>query len=434
MRIAQFRDRRQNSDMQQLAGSIEVLPAPPWYSKARVRDVAATTPPSSLQRFVFAVREYAARWAFRVLVAAARALSRVAPEKALLAVSQEMNAVPVCLTAAAARLHEPEGLRVERCTIDHLSSSIEQARREHPKAKLCIVTDRLRGSFMGVPAIASVGDAPDELNKAPEVLFICMFDSDERLLSELRRIRRRPNARYLMPGRFIPSSRYFHQNQIAAEVLAEQGRLPMEKFDLSDFENLLQALEATRRLPGSYVEIGVFQGRSANCALSYMERARISKPAWLLDIFEGFTYQEAFHSQDTLWQGGHQETSLAAVKSLLAAYANATVIKSNIITDNLPDGIREISVCNIDVDMYEAVKAAADKIAPHIVRGGIMIFEDAGHTPPLGGARLAVADFIESSAGRDFLPIYMQSGQLFLIRYAGQSAFEPESKSRQSRS
>jgi hypothetical protein len=70
---------------------------------------------------LFAVREYTARWGFRALVAAARTLSRVAPEKVLLAISQQIDAVPVCLTAAAARLHQPEGLRVEHCMIDHLS-------------------------------------------------------------------------------------------------------------------------------------------------------------------------------------------------------------------------------------------------------------------------------------------------------------------------
>ena len=66
---------------------------------------------------------------------------------------------------------------------------------------------------------------------------------------------------------------------------------------------------------------------------------------------------------------------------------------------------------------HSGFRTAAIKVAPRIAPGGIMIFEDAGHTPPLGGARLAVADFLESDAGRHFVPIYMQSGQMFLVRY-----------------
>jgi hypothetical protein len=395
-----------------------ILAPPAWYERAWWQD-AGGRPQSIVRDAAFAIRNQLVRLTFRALCQAARILNRFAPEKVVAAITEELSARPVCLTSAAARLHQPEALLVERCAGNHLALSIEELRRDSPSSTLYIVSDRLSGSWMGVPVIASANVVTSRLATSNDVVFLCVFNSDERLLSELRVIRQFPNARYVMPGRFAPASRYFHQNDLAATVLAEQSRLPLGKFDLSDFENLLQAVEATRNLPGDYVEVGVFQGRSANCVLSYMDRAKISKPAWFLDIFEGFTYKEAFTSQDTVWRGSHQDTSFDAVNSLLGPYRNATVLKTNIITDELPDAVREISTCNIDVDMYEAVKAGADKLAPRVVAGGIMIFEDAGHTPPLGGARLAVDDFLKTPAGRDFVPIYMQSGQMFLIRFTG---------------
>jgi hypothetical protein len=45
-----------------------------------------------------------------------------------------------------------------------------------------------------------------------------------------------------------------------------------------------------------------------------------------------------------------------------------------------------------------------------------MICEDQGHTPFLAGAYLAIRDFLDSVAGKEFVPIHMASGQMFLIK------------------
>jgi hypothetical protein len=90
----------------------------------------------------------------------------------------------------------------------------------------------------------------------------------------------------------------------------------------------------------------------------------------------------------------------------------------NIISDPLPSEIKNISMCNIDVDMLEAVESAFEKIAPLMSVGGIMICEDAGHTPSLIGARLALDNFLSSSLGKKFTPVFMESGQVFLIRHS----------------
>ncbi len=72
---------------------------------------------------------------------------------------------------------------------------------------------------------------------------------------------------------------------------------------------------------------------------------------------------------------------------------------------------------NIDVDLYEAVKAAKlTNVATRMVVGGIIIVEDPGHTPALIGSRLALHEFLDSLIAASFMHIYLESGQTFRIK------------------
>lgn len=92
------------------------------------------------------------------------------------------------------------------------------------------------------------------------------------------------------------------------------------------------------------------------------------------------------------------------------------MLRNNVISDALPDGIGPIAVANIDVDMCEAVEAALFRLAPLMSVGGVMIVEDAGHTPRLAGVPLALDKFVRSDVGRAFSSVYMASGPTYLIR------------------
>jgi len=126
------------------------------------------------------------------------------------------------------------------------------------------------------------------------------------------------------------------------------------------------------------------------------------------------SFVDAADSTDGRWLGTHTETSVDRVKHFLREFTEVKIVKSNIIIDELPKAIKKIAVCNIDVDMYESVLSSLIKVASYISVGGIIICEDAGHTPQLAGARLALSDFLQNQSS--FVPIYMASGQYFLIR------------------
>ncbi len=212
-------------------------------------------------------------------------------------------------------------------------------------------------------------------------------------------------------------SPYFKTDIFAKEVLEEETCRNGNYFDMYDFQNIFQALNITKRIRGDYVEIGTYRGDSARAALSYAKKADINRKFYFLDTYEGFVYEEAKKSPDSWWANHHThtDTSIDIVRDRLSEFNGVHLVKSNIITDGLPDEIESIAVCNIDVDMYEAVAAALDQVNDKMVSGGVIIAEDYGHTPVLIGAQVAIREFHEANADR-YYGLYMQSGQFFMIR------------------
>lgn len=223
---------------------------------------------------------------------------------------------------------------------------------------------------------------------------------------------------------------YVFTNTTVREVLqtefAFQRSEGFAKWDYGhrDFTTLIQALEITKELTGCYVEAGCYRGSSAGAVLRYLAAKRRPMETFFLDVFEGFHYSESETSPDAVWHGTHQTDGLEAVRARLMAYGagvpdlKITVEKNNIITDPLPESVVEkrIAVANLDVDLHEAVYAGLHKLAPHIQQHGILVVEDPGHTPLLIGAKYALERFLAEEAGRQFIPLVMDSGQSFLIR------------------
>lgn len=274
----------------------------------------------------------------------------------------------------------------------------------------------------------------DELAADAAILYACLCD-DLGLPFIDRAYDRRLQVR---PAWYATPRGYLSRNTPAVHALNEEiawqraaGYLKLD-FGPGDFTNLIQAFEATRDRPGCIVEVGCFRGSSAGGLLSYVRRRQAERgfPAidfHFMDVFEGFEYPEALASSDACWAGTHRTDGLEAVRQRIQAYGrdmpgmNIEVHRCNVITDPIPDAITRAGVrmANIDVDLYEAVAAGLARYAPLIVPGGIMICEDAGHTPLLIGALKALEEFMASAAGRGFCRIDMRSGQTFLVRTAG---------------
>lgn len=220
---------------------------------------------------------------------------------------------------------------------------------------------------------------------------------------------------------------------LEAEFAAQQaaGYLKLD-YNHGDVVNLIQAFEATQGRPGCIVEVGCFCGSSGGALLSYVrsrqaERGHPELHFHFMDVFEGFDYPAALTSSDSVWAGTHQTDGLEAVRQRLLAHGrdmpglDIEVSRCNVITDPIPEKVRSLGVrlVNIDVDLYEAVAAGLARYAPLVVPGGMMISEDAGHTPLLIGALKAVEEFMASPAGKAFCRIDLRSGQTLLVKIGG---------------
>ncbi|MEI7982385.1 MAG: TylF/MycF/NovP-related O-methyltransferase [Bacteroidota bacterium] len=271
--------------------------------------------------------------------------------------------------------------------------------------------------------IFSIDEIPVE--EIPHSLIFIFFTCDSDALPVLRKIKEY-GGKY-MPHQDSSKTDYRFVNRMAYNAIQKTwGKTDrISHMTMIVHENLCEALELTKNIPGDFVEIGVFLGGSSLTALNFLhEQSQLSKvpsrKAWLMDTFDGFNYQEAKNSQDVIWQGTHKlfgvgETMKYITETLTDAGAPFELIEGNICSEELPGAIDRISVANIDVDMYDPTLSALNKCAERLSDGGIIIAEDPTSTPLLYGAYLAMNEFLESPIGKSFTPIF-KKGQYFLLK------------------
>lgn len=182
---------------------------------------------------------------------------------------------------------------------------------------------------------------------------------------------------------------------------------------------ICQAVEMTRDLLGDFVEIGVYSGSSALTALTHMRNLGVRRRCWLLDTYVGFQYAAAITSSDMIWSNTHLMTKgpeMTRITELMReTEQDVHVLSNEICKDALPKEITQIALANVDVDMYEAVLSALQKLGPLMTRRGVIIVEDPTSVPGLYGAYLALDEFSRTSIGRDFVSVRFDT-QYFLIR------------------
>lgn len=150
--------------------------------------------------------------------------------------------------------------------------------------------------------------------------------------------------------------------------------------------------------PGSFIEIGVYQGGSA-FVLDYLAQSQ-NRALHLFDTFSGMPEKSGIDMHEL---GDFSDTSLDLVKK----HIPEAIYHVGIFPDTLPTWLQGIAFAHIDCDQYESVKAACLLLPRRMVRSGIMYFDDYGC---LAGATQAVDEVLPSR-------IILQNGKAIYVAH-----------------
>ena len=185
-------------------------------------------------------------------------------------------------------------------------------------------------------------------------------------------------------------------------------------------ETLYESIELTKHLKGEIIEIGVYKGASLFHMLKYLNNIKSNKKISGFDTFEGFNYMD-INYLDEIWAGTHKLTNewgyQEIVKFLNYANYDFELIKGDIKQTIKNKNQSEFSLVHVDVDSYETTKFVLENLFDKIVKGGIMLIEDAASTPLGYGSFYAMEDFLRKKNPREIYKIFKKTHYMLIKNY-----------------
>jgi O-methyltransferase len=176
---------------------------------------------------------------------------------------------------------------------------------------------------------------------------------------------------------------------------------------------LWELIHNLRSFRGAVIEVGVWRGGTGAILASALARTRPTETIYLCDTFRGVPKAGC---NDSLYRGGeHADTSVDHVSALLKSLpvSNAVLVEG-VFPDRtgpqIPPG--PISLCHIDVDVYESARDIVAWVEDRMPPGAILVFDDYGFSSCVGVTR--IVNEIKKT-GRWFA-IYNLNGHAVLIK------------------
>lgn len=166
---------------------------------------------------------------------------------------------------------------------------------------------------------------------------------------------------------------------------------------------LITAVEATAKLPGSIAEVGVYRGASAHLI---REHAPSDKLLYLFDTFEGLPAANEY-DDPKFAAGQFVGTSLESVRTYVGE--KNVVYRKGFFPDSAAGLDSEIfAFVHLDADLYNSTTAAMDWFWPRMSRSGMILCHD---YVSVVGVNKALSEF----STRTEVPILELSGYQALI-------------------
>jgi O-methyltransferase len=183
------------------------------------------------------------------------------------------------------------------------------------------------------------------------------------------------------------------------------------------------------RIPGSFVECGVWRGGSMMAAALTLLETGASRELFLFDTFEGMPppgSTDVDHvgrsAADLLAADPDRTGYISAVARLdevrrnLAATGYPTS-KMHFVVGRVEDTVParapdQIALLRLDTDWYESTRHELEHLLPRVVSGGVLIVDDYGHWR---GAKQAVDEYLHASGARILLNRVDYTGRIAII-------------------
>ena len=177
-------------------------------------------------------------------------------------------------------------------------------------------------------------------------------------------------------------------NKFGFEIKKAQKQYITTQFDSVNADRFLHfhnLINLTNGVKGEIVECGVGMGRSLASISLLVKSLRDERSIWGFDSFEGFPEPtEIDLSVDRKPAKGEYSVSLESVTEYLNATLNdesfmrsrVTLVKGFFEDTLLKYPHENISLLNLDVDIYESYKKCLETFYPKLSIGGIITFDE----------------------------------------------------------
>ena len=176
------------------------------------------------------------------------------------------------------------------------------------------------------------------------------------------------------------------------------------------------------KIPGDFVECGVFRGGNALIAARIFEIHKSEKKVYLFDTFSGMSEPTEFDVSTSTnspllnkylsaKRDNFTDWAYAPIEEVKENFKKINLLNDNVIfiqgkvedTLNQPEKIpTTISFLRLDTDWYESTKIELETLYKNLVVGGILVIDDYGS---FNGAKKAVDEFFSGLSSPPFLSI-----------------------------
>jgi O-methyltransferase len=206
--------------------------------------------------------------------------------------------------------------------------------------------------------------------------------------------------------------RQFHDVDAETKAIAEA----VKPWTMTSVDKRYALIMATRyiarhRIPGAFVECGVWRGGSIHAIARTLERAGdLDRELYLFDTFDGMPPPE---DVDVRWDGKSAEDLMTGAPKTqkIWAYASREDVEAGLarlpypqekfhlvqgrVEETIPAGAPDqIALLRLDTDWYASTKHELEHLYPRLAPGGVLIIDDYGS---FEGARKATDEWLENS-------------------------------------